>query len=396
MKKNALHLSVTLLLLSLCLLPARAADGHWTGTWASAMEYTGPSDMPQTSLSNRSVRQIVHLSLGGDRMRVQLSNEFGSGPVDIKAVYIAEAGQREAIVGKARYLSFNGKRAVTIQPHETVYSDVLSYALRPLQRLSVTICYGDRTPEHATSHRGSRTNSYIMAGAPSPKADYRPEETVPHWYNLAKIEVLTKAECIAVLGNSITDGRGSTTDRQDRWTDRLAEALGGNVGVLNLGIGGNAVVEGGLSQPALQRFDRDILGQQGVTRLIIFEGTNDIGCCNANYEQMVKRLIDAYQTMIRKGKDAGMKVYLGTITPTQGNSYFSWWHEAMRQAVNTWIRSQAAHVDGIIDFDELMRDPQQPQRIRPEWQTDGLHPNAAGYEAMGQYAAKVIVNSGGN
>lgn len=100
--------------------------------------------------------------------------------------------------------------------------------------------------------------------------------------------------------------------------------------------------------------------------------------------------------MIRKGKDAGMKVYLGTITPTQGNSYFSWWHEAMRQVVNTWIRSQAKDVDGIIDFDELMRDPQQPQRIRPEWQTDGLHPNAAGYEAMGQYAAKVIVNSGGN
>ena len=183
--------------------------------------------------------------------------------------------------------------------------------------------------------------------------------------------------------------RGSTTDLQNRWPDRMAEALGGQVGVLNLGIGGNCVVEGGLSEPALMRFDRDILGQKGVDRLIIFEGTNDIGTCNADYEQKARRLIEAYGVLIAKARAAGMKVYMGTITPTRGHGWYSFFREAMRQTVNEWIRTNK-EIAGVIDFDELTRDAADSQRLKADYSDDWLHLNPRGYEAMGRYAATVI------
>lgn len=205
------------------------------------------------------------------------------------------------------------------------------------------------------------------------------------------IEVKATAETpvVAVLGNSITDGRGSTTNHQNRWTDFFAKNLNVQAphGVLNLGIGGNCVVQGGLSQPAMKRFDRDILGQTGVTHLIIFEGTNDIGGSKRNYEQVADTLIACYKVLISKAKAKGIKVYGGTITPTKGNSYFTYWHEAVRQTVNEWIRNSKCF-DGVIDFDQLVCDPQDPQRLKPEFSDDWLHLNPKGYEAMGRYASE--------
>ena len=193
---------------------------------------------------------------------------------------------------------------------------------------------------------------------------------------------------VAILGNSITDGRGSTTNHQNRWTDFLSDALNKErpYGVLNLGIGGNCVVEGGLSEPAMKRFDRDILGQAGVDKLIIFEGTNDIGCSSKNYEHVADTLIACYKVLINKAKAKGIKVYGATITPTKGNGWYSFWHEAIRQTVNEWIR-KGGFFDEIIDFDELTRDPQDPQRLRPDYSDDWLHLNPKGYEAMGKFAA---------
>ena len=342
--------------------------------------------MPRTTnLTDCSLRQIVHVSLGGETLRLRLSNEFGSAPVEIRSVFIADARDSSDIdAHTARYLSFGGRRSVTIEPSETIASDLVAYHLRPLQRLSVTICYG-RAPEHATSHRGSRTTSYIMPGIAKPKKPFRTTERLEHWYNLSAIDVEATAPVVAVLGNSITDGRGSTTNHQDRWTDAMAEALGGRVGVLNLGIGGNAVVRGGLSQPALVRFDRDILGQAGVTHLIVFEGVNDIG--NSRHaEQTTEELIDAYRQFIRKAHERGIKVYGATITPFGGSDYWSPFHEAARQTVNQWIRT-SPEWDGVIDFDRLTADPAAPERLRESWQSDWLHPNAEGYKAMGKFAA---------
>ncbi len=376
------------------------AQNVWKGTWATAVEWTGKGDMPKESLSNRSCRQVVHVSLGGKELRLKLSNEQSKQPVEIKSVYVADTdGDCNWFVnGKTvKYLSFGGKKNVTIQPGKAIYSDALKYALKAGQRLSITIDYGKQTPENATSHRGSRTTSYIVNGlrktAKPMDKSFDDGEKVDHWYNLSAIEVKTEqtTPVVAVLGNSITDGRGSTTNMQNRWTDFLSDALNAEkpYGVLNLGIGGNCVVEGGLSEPAMKRFDRDILGQAGVDKLIIFEGTNDIGCSSKNYEHVADTLIACYKVLVDKAKAKGIKVYGATITPTKGNGWYSFWHEAIRQTVNEWIR-KSGYFDEVIDFDELARDPQDPQRLKKEYSDDWLHLNPKGYEAMGKFAAEKL------
>lgn len=375
-----------------------AQEKDWVGTWATAVEYTGKGDMPSRSLSNRSVRQIIHVSLGGEALRFQLSNVFGNEAVEIQSVFIADAKELCDIdVKTAKYLTFKGKKNVTIEAGKDIFSDEIKYNLKPLQRLAVTICYGKQTPEHATSHRGSRTTSYIIDGIAKPKTSFQEAgEKVDHWYNMAALDVKADANTpvVACLGNSITDGRGTTTNLQNRWTDRLAEAMDGNVGVLNLGIGGNAVLQGGLSEPALKRFDRDILAQRGVKTLIIFEGVNDLGWANEKNPKgtsymIAEQLIEAYKTMTEKAHNAGMKVYLATICPFKGNSYFNLFHEAGRQMVNEWIRTQKV-ADGVIDFDNLSKNPNDPQQLKKEFSDDWLHLNPAGYEAMGKLAADCL------
>ena len=178
---------------------------------------------------------------------------------------------------------------------------------------------------------------------------------------------------------------------QNRWTDFLSDELNADkpYGVLNLGIGGNCVVEGGLSEPAMKRFDRDILSQTGVSKLIIFEGTNDIGCSGKNYEHLADTLKACYKELADKAKAKGIKVYGATITPTKGNGWYSYWHEAVRQEVNEWIRKSGVF-DEVIDFDELTRDPQDPQRLKKEYSDDWLHLNPLGYEVMGKFAAEKL------
>lgn len=387
MKRKSL-IFISLLFLSMA-RQAKADDG-WAGTWATAVEPTTLKDMPAFSLAGRSIRQIIHVSLGGSQLRLQLSNVYSSVPVEIKSVFIADAGEGSDIdVRSARYLKFNGRQKCVIPAGDSLYSDVLNYPLKPLQRLAVTVCYGDSVPECGTSHRGSRTTSYIYNGTAKPKTRFTGTEDVEHWYNIAALDVKAEAPVVACLGNSITDGRGTTTDAQNRWTDFLAEALDGQVGVLNLGIGGNCVLRNGLSDPAVKRFNRDILGQRGVTKLIIFEGVNDIGGSIGNAEQVAQELIKVYGEMIEKAHAKGIKVYMGTITPFGKSFYESRFHEAARMVVNDWIRSNR-QADGIIDFDALVRDPQHPSQLREEFSDDWLHLNPKGYEAMGKFAAEQI------
>lgn len=376
------------LILAVVLSFSAKAQTSWTGTWAAAAEFTGPSDMPKTTLAGKTLREIIQVSIPGEELQLMLSNEFGDKPVEIKSVYIADALDSCDIVKKsATYLKFNGAKNVTIAPGETVTSDVFKYKLKIWQRLSVNICYGDQVPEHATSHRGSRTTSFIAQGEVKPGQKFPTMEKVDHWYNIAQLMVRTNKKAIAVLGNSITDGRGSTTNLQNRWPDFLAAHV--DCGVLNLGIGGNAVVQGGLSQPALVRFDRDILGQKGVDKLIIFEGVNDIGG-SRHAEKTTTDLINAYKTLVDKAHAAGIeKVYGATITPFKGNGYFTPFHETARQVVNEWIRTSGVF-DGVIDFDLLVRDPEDHEKLQKKYSDDWLHLNPEGYKAMGEFAAKVI------
>ena len=378
--------------LALLAVAGLQAQTKWTATWATAIEAPlAESDMPKTSMTGTTLRQVIHVSIGGEKLRLQLSNEKSVEPVEIKSVYIADTDGGKAIEAKtAKYLTFNGKRSVTIEPGKAVYSDVAQYKLKPLQRLSVTISYG-QTPKKATTHRGSRTTSYLAAGEIAPTADFAEVETFEHWYSIAALEVEAPAStrCIACLGNSITDGRGTTTDAQNRWTDVLAEQLGGKVAVINLGIGGNCVITGGLSAPASERFDRDILAQQGVTDLIIFEGVNDIGGIKDDGSRTVRMLTKFYRLFAKKAKEKGMRVYGGTIMPFKNSSFYTETHEKARQAVNQWIRTTQDY-DGCIDFDKATLDPQNPEALLENLQSDWLHPNADGYKVMGECAAKAV------
>ena len=368
------------------------AQTKWTATWATAIEAPlAESDMPKTSMTNSTLRQVIHVSIGGDKLRMQLSNEKSQQPVEIKSVYIADTDGGKAIDQKtAKYLTFNGSRSATIEPGKAVYTDVAQYKLKPLQRLSVTISYGN-TPVKATTHRGSRTTSYLAQGEVAPKADFAEVEKFEHWYSIAALEVEAPAStrCIACLGNSITDGRGTTTDAQNRWTDVLAEQLGGKVAVINLGIGGNCVITGGLSAPASERFDRDILAQQGVTDLVIFEGVNDLSSIKDDGAKTVRMLTKFYRLFAKKAKEKGMRVYGGTIMPFKNSFAYSETHEKARQEVNQWIRT-APDYDGVIDFDKATADPKDPEALMESLQSDWLHPNADGYKVMGECAAKAF------
>lgn len=384
MKKTVFILFFTLLLS----ITSRAG---WTGTWASAPEFTGPGDMPQKeNLTGNALRQTIHVSAGGEKLRLKLSNEFSAEPVEIKSIYVANPTSGSDIDKKsAVFLTFNGKKNVTIPAGGAIYSDAFNFPLQPLQLLSITTNYGNTTPVNATSHRGSRTSSYIMKGESKPKKDFIPAERLEHWYNISALEIAdSPVPCIAVIGNSITDGRGTTTDKQNRWTDVLAEGLNGEVAILNLGIGGNCVMNGGISEPAVKRFDRDILGQNGTTAIMIFEGINDIGWASDS-EKVARNLIETYQTFIKKARDKGLKVYGATITQLGNTNYYTHFHEAARQTVNDWIRN-SGEFDAVIDFDAVLADPACPTTMNPEYQSDWLHPNPAGYKAMGAAAADTL------
>ena len=386
-------------MLLLLAMMAHAADGKWAGTWATAIEPVGKNDLPDNlDLANSSIRQVVKVSTGGREIRLRLSNEFSEKPIEIRSVWVADARDSSDVDRKtARSLYFGGKTAVTIEPGKTVTSDALAYGLKPLQLLAITISYG-AVPAKARGHRGSRTTSYVVKGEGGPRRSFNGALRLERWLNIAAVEVRADGKkSIAILGNSITDGRGSDTDRQNRWPDRMAEALAGNaltsgIGVLNLGIGGNCVVAGGLGPTALNRFDTDILGQNGLEAVVVFEGINDICGAQGNCERRAGELIEAYKLFVDKAHKRGIKVYGATITPF-GNSFYDagFFREAARQTVNRWIRTGGAF-DGVIDFDMLMRDSECPAKLRRQWQSDWLHPNAEGYEAMGRMAVQFIID----
>lgn len=399
MKKNLL---ACLLLIGHLTLMAQGKTwnvaGHWVGTWASAPQSASKSFMPyNNNMTERSVRQVVKVSIGGETLRLQLSNEYSTEPVIIRSVYVANTiDSCDIETASAKYLQFNHRHQVTIQPGKAIMSDALPFQLNPLQRLTITINYA-KAPVSPTVHMGSRTTSYVLRGVTNAQTDFSKAFRDNHWYNIAAIDVINEtAGAIAIIGNSITDGKNSIDNAQARWTDWLSETLHNkhrqtHQGVLNLGIGANCVVlPGGLGTPAKDRFNRDILDQRGIKKVVIFEGVNDIGMSRGNSELVARHLIEAIEQMIKKARQRRLKVYLGTIMPFQGASYYSPFHEAAREVVNEWIYSQRNKVDGILDFAELLKDPANERRLKKEYQSDWLHPNPAGYQLMGEYAADIL------
>ena len=389
-------------LMVFCALSTYSFAQNWVGTWATAPQTVVRSFMPYNNcMTNRSVRQVVKVSIGGDVIRLKLSNIYSMQPVEIRSIYIAHAKDSFSIDAKsAQYFKFGNSYKTVIPAGKQIVSDALKFNLRNLERVAITINYTS-APEVPTVHMGSRTTSYIMKGVTNAHSNFEKAFRENHWYNISGIDVYTMSNnmsAIAIMGNSITDGKCSTDNAQNRWPDVMSEMLQlkhkiTNQGVLNLGIGNNRVtVPGGFGALAKERFDRDILMQSGVKKVIIFEGINDIGAAKSgNSETVARQIIESIQGMVRKAKAQKKKVYLGTITPFKGAGYYSHFHEAARLYVNDWIRSQAKNVDGILDFAKLLQDPNDDRRMKREYASnDWLHPNPAGYKAMGIYAADII------
>lgn len=389
-------------LMMFCALSTYSLAQNWVGTWATAPQTVVKSFMPYNNcMTNRSVRQVVKVSIGGGVIRLKLSNIYSMQPVEIRSIYIAHAKDSFDIDAKtAQYFKFGNNYKTVIPAGKQIVSDALKFKLRNLERVAITINYTS-APEIPTVHMGSRTTSYIMKGVTNAHSNFAKAFRENHWYNISGIDVYTMSNnmsAIAIIGNSITDGKCSTDNAQNRWPDVMSEMLQlkhkiTNQGVLNLGIGNNRVtVPGGFGALAKERFDRDILMQSGVKKVVIFEGVNDIGAARSGSSETVARqIIESIQGMVKKAKARKMKVYLGTITPFKGAGYYTHFHEAARLYVNDWIRSQAKNVDGILDFAKLLQDPNDDKRMKREYASnDWLHPNPAGYKAMGIYAADII------
>ena len=389
-------------LMMFCALSTYSLAQNWVGTWATAPQTVVKSFMPYNNcMTNRSVRQVVKVSIGGDVIRLKLSNIYSMQPVEIRSIYIAHAKDSFDIDAKtAQYFKFGNSYKTVIPAGKQIVSDALKFNLRNLERVAITINYTS-APEIPTVHMGSRTTSYIMKGVTNAHSNFEKAFRENHWYNISGIDVYTMSNnmsAIAIIGNSITDGKCSTDNAQNRWPDVMSEMLQlkhkiTNQGVLNLGIGNNRVtVPGGFGALAKERFDRDILMQSGVKKVVIFEGVNDIGAARSGSSETVARqIIESIQGMVKKAKARKMKVYLGTITPFKGAGYYTHFHEAARLYVNDWIRSQAKNVDGILDFAKLLQDPNDDRRMKREYASnDWLHPNPTGYKAMGIYAADII------
>jgi len=264
-----------------------------------------------------------------------------------------------------------------------VWSDPLDFPLAPLGNLSITVSFGG-VPSHVTGHPGSRTTSYELArGGDVSAPTLTAAQTTDHWYVVSGVDVAAAAAArgVVILGDSISDGRGSTTNGNDRWPDDLARRLLGNrptsqVAIMNQGIGGNSVTTGGLGPTASARFNRDVLGASGVTWIVVFEGVNDIG-----KDVSAPALTSAFASLIERAHGRHLRVYGATITPFATHAYFTTAHESTRQAVNAYVRSGA--FDAVIDLDAAVRDPSNPSRLQAIYDTgDGLHLKPAGYQKL--------------
>ena len=375
----------------------------WVASWGASQQIPEPQNaVAADDLRDATVRQVFHLSLGGPVLRVHLSNAFGTEALHFTSVHIARpVSPSSSAIDPAtdRALTFAGSSDVTVPPGTEFISDPLDYPVAALSNLAVTF-HLDSPPATQTGHPGSRATSYLVHGDFVGAPNLLDAKNVDHWYQVSGIDVLAPAggASIVVLGDSITDGHGATTNGNDRWTDILAQRLQASankrsIGVSNQGIGGNHLLTDGLGPNALARFDRDVLAPAGVRWVIVFEGVNDLGGLTRDGEVTpeqhsvrVKHIISAYEQIVQRAHAHGLRVFGATITPYVGSDYY---HpgplsEADRQAVNAWIRV-AGHFDAVIDFDSVVRDPQHLDRLLPAFDCgDHLHPSPAGYRAMGE------------
>jgi lysophospholipase L1-like esterase len=386
--------------------PSAFAAEDWIGTWTASpqpvwgADFFAPLNIPR-SMWNQTVRQIAHVSIGGSRVRVVLSNEYGTHPLTIGAAHIALQGSGPSIVaGSDRALTFSGLATFTIPPGAPAVSDPVDLPLAPLSNVAVSLFLPEITPLTTFHWEGVQT-AYIAAGNQTSDTEIKGAETTKARVFLSEVEVNapTDARAIVTFGNSITDGANSTPDANHRWPDFLAQRLqqdgNAHVAVLNEGISGDRVLRDRMGVNALARFDRDVLDQPHADTVILMMGINDIGwpgtilVPKGEEAPSAEDVIFGYKQLIARAHAHNLRIIGATLTPFEDTfhgtplyGYYDEEKEKKRDAINAWIRTSGAF-DGVIDFDAAARDPANPKHIRPEYDSgDHLHPQDTGYKAM--------------
>lgn len=386
-------------------LTTACAAADWVRSWGAAplppSAAMGP--LPGTpSFDNQTIRQTVRISIGGRQVRIRFSNEYGAKPLVIGRARIALADEQgNPVPGTERDVLFSGSASATIPAAAPYVSDPVDLPVKALSFLSISI-YLPQATGPCTCHSTGMQHAFVSDAGDFTDKPFTPKETVQLRAFISGVDVhtATGARSVVVLGDSISDGIGSTMDANHRWPDLLANQLDaghGAWGVVNMGISGNQVLSDGAGQSALARFDRDVLSVPGVRTVIIFEGVNDLGISYGHFEGPMaaafkasfsgakasrESMVAGYRQLIARAHSRGLKVIACTITPYEGASYYSAEGEAVREAINTWIRT-SREADGVIDFDAAMRDPMKPTRIRDGFHAgDHLHGSDAGYRAM--------------
>ena len=407
--RNAL--SIGLLAVSCGTLTAAppGGSGKWVlGTWATALypnrdttpnggrrPEMSPEGMGPVASSAETLRQIVHISLGGEAVRVVLSNEYGAAPLTVSAASVAvSAGTGDAKSDSVRPILFGGKTAIVIPNGAVAVSDPVDLKVEPLTDLAVSLYLPAQAVPIATEHGNAVQTSYRAPGDVTAQAQVAGASPFAQYFFLKEVQVMAPASAGAIVafGDSITDGAYVTPNSNMRWPDELARRLQAdkhtrNLSVLNEGIGGNRVLHDGTGPSALARLGTDALDLPGVRYIILLEAINDIGHAyqpNNPYDVVTADdLIQGYQQIIARAHEHGIKVIGATLTPYVGAGYASPAGEKVREAVNDWVRG-SGHFDGVIDFDQITRDPANPQRLSPVVDHgDHLHPGDAGYKVMG-------------
>jgi lysophospholipase L1-like esterase len=386
---------------------AAAAPAHWVVSWGASPSPLRSDEVQVRkkglAFDHQTVREIVHLSIGGSTVRVRFSNVFGKQSLEIGAAHLALRTSDSAIASSSdRPLTFGGAPSISVPPNAFVLSDPVELAVPAGSDLAISI-FLRRATLGAAIHYFAQQTSYVGQG------DLTAAPSIPHaraisaWAFLAGVDVSAPrtVTAVAAFGDSITDGDGSTENANQRWPNQLAKRLaqaGRPLGVLNAGIIGNRVLHDApetiadFGVNALARFDRDVLDQPGVKFVILLEGVNDLGLAGTSLAPLsetvsVDDLIAAIKQVIERAHDRGVKIIGATLTPFNGATipgYFDAGKEVKREALNRWIRSSHAF-DGVIDFDKAVRDPARPDKIRPTFDSgDHLHPGDAGYQAMAE------------
>ena len=376
------------LLLALASAPAQAQS--WSRSWMAAplVSRTAPEKRPD--LSDRTLRQVVRISTGGDRIRLRLSNEMSTRPLLLGAVHVALAGANgETLPGTDRVVTFNQAQGATIPARAPLLSDPIAMPVKPLARLAISIHLPQGAPD-ATVHSYSAATGWTAPGDQTAATSLTDATTLGPRVIITGVEVENRnpARTIVTLGDSITDGVRATPDSDRRWPDLLAERLqrGGMTltGVANAGISANRLLSEGDGYNALARFDSDVLAVPGVSHVVILEGVNDLGAAARDQQPMLPpaAIIGAYRQMIARAHDRGVKVILATILPYKGAGYWNAAGEASRVAINDWIRTNR-EADGYVDLAQAIADPADPARMARAYDVgDALHPNDAGFRVM--------------